>query len=315
MPVTDLSNTSTPFSPGDAAIRLAFIGCGAVVEKLHAPAVRALAARNSVRAVAAFDTSSARRQAVADHFPGCRAVETLSQLPEDVDLAIVASPAGFHAAETIELLGRGIHVLCEKPMAMNYAECEEMIRTAKSAGRILAVGHMRRFFPVSRLLRSLAEGRAWARRLLSDCRGHTVPVGRGVRRQFAAKPGAVLRDVGVHILDPCCGGSASRPRWTTATTRWEGGSNARISLEYADGLAGEVVLSRDWNLREQYFFQFENGWISFAPYASNRLEVSVSREIVLRSTLHEEAHGETGREQAAREGRSSRRSFSSSSGT
>ena len=185
-------------------------------------------------------------------------------------------------------------------------------RTARSAGRILAVGHMRRFFPVSSWTEPGQGTRLGAHGFLSDSRGHTVPMGCSIRRQFSPRNrGRCSARCGGSRLDPAVvvrrSGQGGRPR------RCDGGeSNARISLEHAEGFTGEVVLSRDWNLREQYFIQFEDGWISFAPYASNRLDASVSPGTVLRRHCTKSRAWELSREQANREPHSSRRSFISS---
>jgi predicted dehydrogenase len=68
-------------------------------------------------------------------------------------LAIVASPAKFHAEQTIKLLESGASVLCEKPIASNLAEAEQMLAAAARAKRKLAVGLFRRFFPACNLIR------------------------------------------------------------------------------------------------------------------------------------------------------------------
>jgi Predicted dehydrogenases and related proteins len=62
-----------------------------------------------------------------------------------VDAAIVALPHSLHAPVSIALLRQGIHVLVEKPMALNQEECNAMISAAKEGKSILAVGLIRRF--------------------------------------------------------------------------------------------------------------------------------------------------------------------------
>src|SRR5579859_922120 len=55
------------------------------------------------------------------------------------DAVYVASPVFMHAPQTMISLREGCHVLCEKPMAMNYAEAEMMVETAEATGRALGV--------------------------------------------------------------------------------------------------------------------------------------------------------------------------------
>ncbi len=78
---------------------------------------------------------------------GLAPFETLSDLLDQVDLISVASPTPAHAAGAIEALGRGIHVLVEKPMAARPEEGERMLAAARTAGAALYVGHVERHNP------------------------------------------------------------------------------------------------------------------------------------------------------------------------
>ena len=60
---------------------------------------------------------------------------------EDIDIVYIVLPNFMHAEYTIRALEAGKHVICEKPMAMNVAECEMMIAASKSANRKLSVGY------------------------------------------------------------------------------------------------------------------------------------------------------------------------------
>ena len=69
--------------------------------------------------------------------------EALNQ--DDIDAVIVASPTKFHREIVVNAAKAGKHVLCEKPMAMDEFECDEMIEAAKRNGVILQLAFMRRF--------------------------------------------------------------------------------------------------------------------------------------------------------------------------
>ena len=64
-----------------------------------------------------------------------------------IDVVWIASPNHLHKDQTIAALKAGKHVLCEKPMAMNQAECRAMIRAAKKAERLLTIGYNSRYHP------------------------------------------------------------------------------------------------------------------------------------------------------------------------
>jgi len=96
--------------------------------------------------VGIFDSRLEVAEAVAREF-GCRAWPRFEDLAGKIEAAVVATPTSSHAELAGELLGRGIHVLVEKPIAFTLAEAGEMIGRANDAGRILAVGHVEYFNP------------------------------------------------------------------------------------------------------------------------------------------------------------------------
>ena len=64
-----------------------------------------------------------------------------------IDALSIASPTFLHASQTIEALNEGVHVFCEKPMALNSGDCREMTEVAKQSGKTLQIGHCIRFWP------------------------------------------------------------------------------------------------------------------------------------------------------------------------
>jgi len=64
-----------------------------------------------------------------------------------VDAVVIATPTFAHRDLAVEALGAGLHVLCEKPMALSARECDDMIAAADEAGRVLQIGYVRRFQP------------------------------------------------------------------------------------------------------------------------------------------------------------------------
>jgi len=64
-----------------------------------------------------------------------------------IDAAVIATPTFTHRDLAVEALGAGLHVFCEKPMALTAQECDEMIAAAERAGRVLQIGYVRRFQP------------------------------------------------------------------------------------------------------------------------------------------------------------------------
>src|SRR5712692_160903 len=64
---------------------------------------------------------------------------------KDIEAVVIALPLHLHAPVAIDAMRAGKHVLCEKLMAWNVAQCKEMIRVADETDRILSIGHQRHY--------------------------------------------------------------------------------------------------------------------------------------------------------------------------
>ena len=114
------------------SINWGFIGAGMVAEKALAPAVRA-AGNANLYAVASRDIK--RAQALKPEV----AYDNYEELLNDpkVDAVYISLPNNLHKELSIKALNAGKNVLCEKPLAMNYAQVQEMFAAAKSNNRLL----------------------------------------------------------------------------------------------------------------------------------------------------------------------------------
>ncbi len=139
-----------------SAIRFVIIGCGRIAWR-HAAHI---AARG--RLIAVCDIDKERADQLAQHFDA-RAYYTLDDLlqkEEQVDVAAICTPNGLHASHAIACLKAGLHVLCEKPMAITVEDCGEMIKTAEKANRRLFAIKQNRFNPpVAAVKQLIDEGR------------------------------------------------------------------------------------------------------------------------------------------------------------
>lgn len=92
---------------------------------------------------------------------GCEAADSLHALcaSPKVDALIVASPNWAHREPALLAAANGKHVFCEKPIALSYRECDEMVQSARRHGVILMAGHVMNFMDGIRHVRGLiADG-------------------------------------------------------------------------------------------------------------------------------------------------------------
>ncbi|HEY6253448.1 MAG TPA: Gfo/Idh/MocA family oxidoreductase, partial [Candidatus Angelobacter sp.] len=119
------------------------------------------------------------------------------------DAAYIATPVFLHAPQSIQALGAGLHVLCEKPMAMNFAEAQGMVHAAEKSGRVLGVAYYRRANPkVGRALTLIRAG-AIGQPVLALATAHSKLPDAG--RSWLLDPdkagGGPLYDIGSHRID------------------------------------------------------------------------------------------------------------------
>jgi predicted dehydrogenase len=74
---------------------------------------------------------------------------------------VIATPNYLHAPQTIAALEAGIHVMVEKPMAMNSAEAEAMAEASRRSGALLMVAHCWRFDVETRWLHQQVQSGGW----------------------------------------------------------------------------------------------------------------------------------------------------------
>ena len=268
--------TTRPVPP----LPVALIGCGAVSRLFYAPALRALEGAGWLRVTALVDPTGTAREQLLQEFPEATATATLAQADAPRgSLAIIASPPRWHADQSVAAFARHWHVLCEKPMATTSAEADRMIAAATDAGRVLAVGHYKRFFPSSHCLKFLCGPAAPLGALCSftiaEGGPFTWPAASPGFFNPRETPGGVLLDIGVHVFDLLLWWLGEPDEFTYADDAMGGlEANARVSLRFGR-TTGHVLLSRDWSTPQHYSFVFERGTVGWTVNDANGLELTL----------------------------------------
>lgn len=121
------------------------------------------------------------------------------------DAVYVASPVFLHAPQALASLRAGKQVLCEKPMAMNYAEAKSMVDAARAAGKTLGVAYYRRAYPKVGRAKELIRDGAIGQPLLAYITCQDWRSGEGAERTWLVDPvqagGGPLFDIGSHRID------------------------------------------------------------------------------------------------------------------
>ena len=195
-------------------LKVAIVGFGGIA-RAHYTGYKILEAENApVQLVALCDIDAKRftqhvkinieseKQSIDESLATYTSVDELIA-KADFDMADVCLPSYLHKAFTVKLLKAGKHVLCEKPMALSAADCEEMIATARACGKQLMIGQCLRFNATYAYLKDcVTDGRFGKIRNLYMYRKSAQPRW-GFENWFAdtARSGGCILDMHIHDID------------------------------------------------------------------------------------------------------------------
>ncbi|HZG83637.1 Gfo/Idh/MocA family oxidoreductase [Paenibacillus sp.] len=120
---------------------------------------------------------------------------------ERLDAVDITLPTFLHRDVTVQCLRSGVHVLCEKPMALSVGECADMTKAAEEAGKLLMVGQCLRFWPAYVYLKEAVANETYGKvKAAVFFRGGSTPTWAAWLTQ-KEKSGGALIDMHVHDAD------------------------------------------------------------------------------------------------------------------
>jgi predicted dehydrogenase len=128
----------------DRRLRVGVLGCGPIAQAAHFESCTK-AANADLYAICDV-ADDLRERMAATHAPQKSYADYDAMLADpDLEAVIVATSDAFHVPAAIRALQAGKHVLCEKPVATSVEAAEELKKAVLASGRVLQVGHMKRF--------------------------------------------------------------------------------------------------------------------------------------------------------------------------
>jgi len=273
-------------------LRGGLVGFGFIGSRGHLAAYRErLESRGDVEIVAVADICEARRAAAAAAWPGVRVYPTweamLAAEGGNLDFVDICTPPSEHAAIARAAFARGLHVLCEKPMATTRADAESMLREAQRARRVLFPCHNYKHAPVVTAIREVIEsGRIGAVRsaTLSTFRtSHAKGVNEWNthwRRQLRHSGGGIAMDHGSHTFYLAFEWMRSWPTAISARTfnlepgRWDTEDNFSAVLTFPTGIVHAHLTWTAGVRKVIYTVQGERGAITIDD---DELQLAVQR--------------------------------------
>jgi predicted dehydrogenase len=193
-----------PYSPGHR-IGIAVVGLGHLAIGQILPAF-GVSQRVRLAGLVSGDPAKAKALAALYGIPeksvyGYENYDSIRDNPE-IQAVYVVLPNSLHAEYTIRAAQAGKHVLCEKPMATNPSECEEMIASCKKADRKLMIAYRIQYEPNNRLVQAYVRQEKFGRvKFIESVNAQNQGDPAQWRQKRALAGGGSLPDVGLYCLN------------------------------------------------------------------------------------------------------------------
>ena len=227
----------------------AIVGFGFIAGKGHHPAYLG---RKDVEIVAIADVSKARLEAARAAAPQARLYpswQDLLQKETGLDFVDVCTPPDAHAEIALAALGRGAHVLCEKPLTISTEQAMQLVEAARAHRRVVFPAHNYKHAPVVKFaLDVIRSGRIGSVRAVTLNTFRTTHA-KGVpewrtdwRRDRKTAGGGIAMDHGSHSFYLTFAWLGSLPTHVTAKTltldrQWDTEDNLNAVLTFPTGYA------------------------------------------------------------------------------
>lgn len=237
-------------------LNAAIVGCGAI----HTCHLEALQQLPDVTLRAIVDIDVEKGQRLAREY-GCRFYQDFQEMLNDVaiDVVHICTPHSLHKPMILAALAAGKQVFCEKPVAMNSVDIEEIRAAERQAEGQLGVCYQNRLNPTSLALRQLLDENALGRMLsikafLTWSRTAPYYLNSSWRGRFASEGGSLLINQAIHTLDlmQWFGGGVTRLKGVVDCTRLadtiDTEDTAMATLDFNNGARGLFFASNNHTL-------------------------------------------------------------------
>ena len=271
-------------------LRWIVVGIGDITTKRVLPAILA-EPRSRLAGIVTREAAKAVPYA-APAYPDLDAALAHSQ----AEAVYIATPVFLHAPQTIAAVRAGKHVLCEKPMALNYAEALAMQQAAAETGRTLGIAYYRRMYPKVARARQLIEAGATGRPVFVWAASHDWIDPAGETRVWRIDPqkagGGPLRDIASHRIDlmSYLFGNPVRVsgHLSNLVHSMQVEDNATVMVEYDTGVRGLVDVR--WHSRiscDEFRIRGDEGELDLTPLNGPRLvQPGGTEQIAAPANLH-----------------------------
>lgn len=206
----------------------------------------------------------------------CYNYQTFDEVKDnpDIDAVYVITPNALHHDEVIRVAKAGKHVICEKPMAINPQQAQEMIDACNKAGVKLLVGYRMHFEPHTlEVIRMRKAGEFGKIRFFQGLSGFTIGDPNQWRLNKALSGGGAMMDIGIYSVNGARYMTGEDPVWVTAQetktdpVKFKEGIDETIQFQFGfpSGAVASCLSTYNMNNLDRFFLDAENGYAELFP--------------------------------------------------
>jgi predicted dehydrogenase len=259
-------------------LKVGIIGAGGI-GRVHASVYQGMP---NVKLIAISDIRNEAASSVADEFK-IKAFNSADELIDlsEVDIIDVCTPTPIHKEYVIKAAMAGKHVICEKPIARNLDEAQDMVRICKKAGVKFMVAHVVRFFPEYAKIRELIEqGSAGKPAVVRASRSVGVVAGWNNWYSNYELSGGLMLELMIHDFDVLRWYFGDVKRVFATEARQNGTEYALATLRFENGVIAHVEGSRAHFLSFKSALEIagDGGLIDFDSNAAKPINLCIGKK-------------------------------------
>ena len=206
----------------------------------------------------------------------CYSYETVDQIKnnKDIDAVYVITPNALHKEHTLALAKAGKHVICEKPMAVNAQEGQEMIAACKAAGVQLLIGYRMHFEANTLdLVKRQRAGEFGKTLFFQGLSGFVIGNPSQWRLNKALSGGGAMMDIGIYSINGARYMLGEDPIWVTAQetktdfVKFKEGVDETIQFQmgFPSGAVASCLSTYALNNLDRFFMDGTKGFAELKP--------------------------------------------------
>ena len=206
----------------------------------------------------------------------CYSYETFDSIKDnpEIDVVYVTTPNGLHHDNVIRAAKAGKHVICEKPMALNAKEGQEMVDACKKANVKLLVGYRMHFEPKTlEIIRMRKDGELGKILFFQGLSGFTIGDPTQWRLNKALAGGGSMMDIGIYSINGARYMIGEEPIWVTAEEtktnpqKFKPGVDETIQFQlgFPSGAVASCLSTYNMSNLDRFFLNAEKGFAELLP--------------------------------------------------